>query len=35
MNEKEHRTARAPFLTRKRKVNGGLAVRTPGELQSR
>ena len=30
---KEQLTARAPFLTRKRTVNGGLAARTPGELQ--
>ena len=35
MNEREQRTARAPFLTRKRTVSGGLAARTPGELQSR
>ena len=35
MNEKEQRTARAPFLTRKRTVSGGLAARTPGELQGR
>lgn len=30
---KEQLTARAPFLTRKRTVNGSLAARTLGELQ--
>ena len=33
MNEREQRTARTPFLTRKRTVSGGQAARTPGDLQ--
>ena len=33
MNERKQLTARAPFLTRKLKVSGGLAAMTLGDVQ--